>query len=77
MRQAAIHATESKVEPIVKVPGIRVNKSQILNEKDCIKIKARTWLDKKDWTQINDILRVQSFNGLVNGKDSCWIKMKP
>jgi hypothetical protein len=53
----------------------RENMLIILNEKDCIKIKARTWLDKKDWREIHDILRVQGFNWLANGKDSCWIKM--
>lgn len=74
MRQAAIHARDAPKEPIVKGLGIRANKIVILNEKDCIKIKARTWLDKKDWREIHDILRVQGFNWLANGKDSCWIK---
>jgi putative transposase len=75
MRQAAVHVKESKQEQIVKGLGIRINKVAILNEKDCIKIRARTWLDKKDWREIHDILRVQGFNWLANGKDSCWIKM--
>ena len=75
MRQAAIHAKEAPKEPIVNGLGIRANKIVILNEKDCIKIKARTWLDRKDWREINDILKVQGFNWLANGKDSCWIKM--
>jgi len=76
MRQAAIYANEVQQEPIVKGLGIGLNKIVILNEKDCIKTKARTWLDKKDWREINDILRVQGFNWLANGKDSCWIKMR-
>lgn len=75
MRQAAVHAKEAQTEPLVKGLGIRANKIIILNEKDCIKIKARTWLDKKDWREINDILRVQGFSWLSNGKDSCWIRM--
>jgi hypothetical protein len=74
MRQAAIHNKESSKEPIVKGLGIRINKVIILNEKDCIKMKPKGWLDKKDWREINDILRVQGFNWLSNGKDSCWIK---
>jgi putative transposase len=76
MRQAAIHAKDAQSEPLVKGLGLRINKVQISNEKDCIKIKARTWLDRRDWREINDILRVQGFNWLANGKDSCWIKMQ-
>ncbi len=75
MRQAAIHAKSSESEPIVKGLGIRINKVQILHEGDCIKIKAKTWLDKTEWREINDIVRIQGFNWLSNGKDSCWIKM--
>jgi Integrase core domain len=48
MRQAAVHAKDAPKEPIVKGLGIRANKIVILNEKDCSKIKARTWLDKRD-----------------------------
>ncbi len=75
MRQAAIHAKEVQQEPIVKGLGIRINKVVILNEKDCIKIRAKSWLERKEWTEINDIVRVQGFNWISNGKDSCWIKM--
>ncbi|HEX2557416.1 MAG TPA: hypothetical protein VHK86_03765 [Nitrososphaera sp.] len=74
MRQAAIHTKEAPKEPIVKGLGIRANKIVILNKKDCIKIKARTWLGKKDWHKIHDT-RVQGFSWLVNGKDGFWIKM--
>lgn len=38
-------------------------------------VVAEKWLERKDWTEINDILRVQGFNRLSNGKDSCWMKM--
>jgi len=62
------------VRQVVKGLGIKANKIIILNETDCIKIKAITWFDKKDWCEIHDILRVQGFNWLANGKDSCWIK---
>lgn len=75
MRQAAIHAKETKTEPVIKGLGIRIHKVMIMNENDCIKVKQKSWLDKKDWTEINDILRVQGFAWLSNGKDSCWIKM--
>lgn len=76
MRQAAVYGREVQQEPIVKGLGVRANKVQVLNESDCIKVKPRTWLDKKDWREIHDILRVQGFNWLANGKDSCWIKIE-
>ena len=75
MRQAAVHAKDSEKEPLVKGLGIRIMKVNILNEKDCIKVRPKSWLDKKDWREIHDILGVQGFNWLANGKDSCWIKI--
>lgn len=75
MRQAAIHAKDELVSPVVKGLGIRIHKVTILNEKDCLKVKQKGWLDKKDWVEIHDILRVQGFNWLANGKDSCWLKL--
>ena len=75
MRQGAMHQKELKIAPFAKGLGIRINKLTILNEKDCIKMKPKEWLDKKDWREIHDILRVQGFNWLANGKDSCWIKV--
>jgi putative transposase len=76
MRQAAIYQKEKGIEPTVKGLGIRINKVQIFNEKDCIKIVPRTWLDLKDWREINDIARAQGFSWLSNGRDSCWIKVE-
>lgn len=38
--------------------------------------KKYGWLDKKGCIKINDILRVQGFVRLLNGKDSCWIRMQ-
>jgi hypothetical protein len=49
--------------------------SNIINEKDCIKVMLKGWLDKQVWKEINDILRVHQFAWLSNGKDSCWIRM--
>lgn len=74
IRQAAMKARERETGPLVKGLGIRANKVVILNEKDGIKVRAKTWLERKDWAEINDILRVQGFNWLSNGKDSCWMK---
>jgi putative transposase len=75
MRQAAVHAKDELVNPIIKGLGIRIHKLTILNEKDSITVKQKGWLDKKDWVEIHDILRVQGFAWLANGKESCWIKM--
>jgi G3E family GTPase len=75
MRQAAVYRREVQQEPIVKGLGVRANKVEISNERDCIKVRPKAWLDKKDWREINDILRVQGFNWLANGKDSCWMRI--
>lgn len=73
MRQAALYAKDVQ-EPTVKGLGIRINKVQIFNEGDCIKVKPKGWMEKKEWREIHDIVRVQGFNWLSHGKDSCWIK---
>ncbi|MGI0014590.1 MAG: hypothetical protein ACREBU_14285 [Nitrososphaera sp.] len=75
MRQAAVYSKDVQQEPIVKGLGIRANKGQILHEGNCVKVKQRPWLDKKDWREIHDILRIQGYNWLANGKDCCWIKV--
>ena len=46
--------------------GIRANKLEVLNESDCVKITHKGWLKKKEWREINDILRVQGI--LLVGK---------
>ncbi|AFU59519.1 hypothetical protein Ngar_c25970 [Candidatus Nitrososphaera gargensis Ga9.2] len=74
LRQAAIHNKDTSVEQFAKGLGIRLDKLVVLNEKDCIKIKPKGWLEKKEWREINDILRMQGFNWLANDKNSCWIK---
>ena len=60
---AAVYAKAVQQEPIVKGLGIRANKVQISNESDRIKVKAKSWLDKKDWREIYDILGVQGLTG--------------
>jgi len=56
MRQAASHAKDSEKEPLVRGLGISIMKVNILNEKDCVKVRPKSWLDKKDWREIHDIL---------------------
>lgn len=54
--------------------GKRAEKVNISNEKDCIKVYCKGWVEKQTWREINDILRINGFAWLSNGKDSCWIK---
>ena len=68
MIQAAVYS-EDVWESSVKGLGIRANKVQILNESDCIKIKPKSYMDRKELREIHDILRVQGFNWLTNGKE--------
>jgi putative transposase len=74
MRQAAIRQKENSAQPFVIELGLRVNKLQILRTDDCIEIKSREWLDKKNWREINEILVKHEFRWLSYGRDSCWIK---
>lgn len=76
MRQAVVFAKKEEQEPIIKGLGIRANKVQLLHDGDCIRVRAKEWLDLKNWREIHDILRVQGFSWLSQGKDSCWIRIK-
>jgi hypothetical protein len=51
MRQAAVYGKVQQ-EPIVKGLGIRINKMQVVNENDCIKVKPKGWMEKKEWREI-------------------------
>ena len=71
MRQAA---AKGKVEPYIFELGIRVNKLDIIRKDESIEIKAKGWLNKKDWRDINEILTEHGFSWFSYGKESCWIK---
>jgi transposase-like protein len=55
--------------------GKRIEKVNIINEKDCIMIRPKVWLEKQTWREINDILKLSGFSWLSNGRDSCWLKL--
>jgi hypothetical protein len=76
MRQAAIRQKENNTQKFMTELGIRVNKLQILRKDDCIEIKPKDWLDKKNWREINEILVKHGFSWLSYGKDSCWLLSK-
>jgi hypothetical protein len=39
-------------------------------------VKPKTWIDRSVRREINDILAINGFAWLENGKESEWIKMK-
>ena len=71
-------ASQKETSPemyVINQLGKRFEKLTVINEKDCIKFKQKSWIEKEEWREINDILRVNGFSWLSNGKDSCWIRM--
>ncbi|MGI0102299.1 MAG: DDE-type integrase/transposase/recombinase [Nitrosotalea sp.] len=67
-------SVESKGNFAVQL-GKRIDKVKIVNEKDCIKVIPKGWMEKPTWREINDILKLSEFSWLSNGKDSCWMKL--
>ena len=69
---------QTKIEEYALEPqlGKRIDYIEIKREADCISIKPRGWLPKPIWREINDILFVNGFSWLENGKESQWIKLK-
>jgi hypothetical protein len=66
----------TKMEAFMFELGTRANKVEILRKEDnCIEVKPKGWLGKKNWTEINEILLRNGFEWLSSGKDSCWIKI--
>jgi hypothetical protein len=56
--------------------GKRTYYIKIKREADCISIKPKAWLPKPIWREINDILSINGFSWLENGKESQWIKLE-
>jgi transposase-like protein len=73
MRQAALKKPK---EMFVRALGIRANKIEIIHENGNVKIKPKEGIDKKNWREINDILRIHDFKWFGDGKESCWIRAK-
>ena len=61
---------------VINQLGKRFEKLTVINEMDCIKFKQKCWIEREEWREINDILRVNGFSWLSNGKDSCWISQR-
>ena len=52
--------------------GKRIEKVAVYREGGSIRIRPRTYIHKKTWREINDILRLYKFQWQSNGKDGCW-----
>ena len=49
------------MEPFIFELGNRANKVEILRKDDRIEIKAKGWLGKKNWREINEVLLRNGF----------------
>jgi hypothetical protein len=52
------------MEPFIFELGNRANKVEILRKDDRIEIKAKGWLGKKNWREINEVLLRNGFEWL-------------
>ncbi len=67
-------STEAKNYNFAVQLGKRIEKVSISNERDCVKVSCKGWMERQTWREINDILRLNGFSWLSSGKDSCWLK---
>ena len=68
-------AIEHKKSGIQRLGLKRLAKVTITNEGNSTKVKPNCWIEKIMWREINDILKLNGFAWLSNGRDSCWLKM--
>ena len=52
--------------------GDRVNHIRIATGTDVIKVKPTGWIEKQTWREINDILRLNGFCWMANGRNGFW-----
>ncbi len=74
IKQSAAASILEPEEKFKAALGKRLEKVEVIDENDCIKVKPKTWLGKEQWKEINNILRTFDFAWLSNGKDSLWLK---
>lgn len=74
IKQSAIAKDLKPEEKFKAALGKRLEKVEVIDENDCIKVKPKTWLGKEQWKEINNILRTFDFAWLSNGRDSLWLK---
>jgi len=59
----------------VSALGTRIQHLSIIEEKNCLKIKPKTWLQRELWKEVTNILRVYGFVWVNDGRESLWLKM--
>jgi transposase-like protein/predicted nucleic acid-binding Zn finger protein len=64
---------EYRLEPQL---GKRIDYVVIKHEADCVSVKPKGWIPKPVWREINDVLFINGFSWLENGKESQWIRMR-
>lgn len=81
IKDLIIKSAEAKVERekeynIEYQLGKRLNYVSIKREKDSVTVKPESWIPKSIWREINDILFINGFHWIENGRESCWIKLR-
>jgi len=77
IQRSAEAKEQAKREYNVKVQlGKRVELLNIIDEKDCISVIPKGWIERRIWGEINNVLSINGFGWLESGKESKWIKMK-
>ncbi len=74
LKQSVIAKDLKPEEKFKAALGKRLEKVDVVDENDCLKVKPKTWLGKEQWKEINNILRTFDFAWISNGKDSLWLK---
>jgi transposase-like protein len=73
--QSAEATMERKREYNIELQlGKRLKLVDVKREPDCITVKPDSWIPKSIWREINDILRINGFHWLEDGRDSKWLK---
>jgi transposase-like protein len=55
--------------------GKRLKYVTIMRDADCTSVKPDSWIPKSFWREINDILFINGFSWVENGRDSKWLKL--
>jgi transposase-like protein len=79
IKDLIIQSAEAKVERkreynIELQLGKRLKFVDLKREPDCITVKPECWIPKSIWREIHDILSINGFHWLENGRDSKWLK---
>ena len=64
----------SRKKSFITQLGERVNLVSIVTETDSIWVIPKAWIEKRIWREINDILGLNGFVWVPNGRHGCWIK---